>query len=400
MKIAVVCSGHIPSHYAHSINTVKHANAFAKLGHDVELLTVERYQEAKFNQEIDSIFDWYGIDKLIIKFFKDNSPFYWHEKIPYTRLLNAFNKFTFKKIKKIFDPEKNISKYIKDNSFDICFARSYNVVKHNVKNNIATIMETHNNKPENSQELLDVIKLSKSKYFLGIVTIHNTLKDNFIRLGVEEKKILVLDDAVDLEQYDKVSNNIIKNRKELNISIDKKIVLYCGSLKAGKGIHVILETAKKLQYRKDVLFYIVGGNIDEVKRWKSYCDKKQQNIIFTGFIEGSETPTYLKSADILFMPYDITEKYMVMDINTTSPIKLFEYMAAKKPIVTTRIEVIEKILKNKESGILVNDDNYVKAIEELILDNVVSKKMSDNAYKDVSKFTYKMRCKTIIKELS
>jgi glycosyltransferase involved in cell wall biosynthesis len=398
MKIAIVSSGHIPSHFAHSINTVKHADAFAKLGHDVELLIVKRYQESKMLSKIKSIYEWYGVDELPIKFFKDKSLFYWHEKKPYTRILNGLNRLTSKKFQSFLDPEKKISKYIKENDFDLCFARSYRVVKNNIQNKIPTIMETHNPTPEKVKDLMDVIKLSQSKYLKGIVTIHQKLKDNFVRLGVPELKVLVLEDAVDLDKYDQVSDDAEYNRTKLNLPLDKKIVMYCGSLKPGKGIHIILETAKKLENRNDILFYIVGGKNDEVEYWKNYKNQDYLNVVFTGFVEGSFVPQYLKSADVLFMPYDKSEKNMVMDINTTSPIKLFEYMAAKKPIVTTKIEVIEKILKHNESGVVV-ENNYSQAIVDLLSNIDLMIKLSDNACQLVQDFTYKKRCEQILKGL-
>ena len=80
-KIAIVCSGHVPSQFAHSINTVKHANAFFELGYNVELLTVQRFYEKKNLKKIN-IFSFYGIKKLKIKFFKDQSIFYYQD-IPF-----------------------------------------------------------------------------------------------------------------------------------------------------------------------------------------------------------------------------------------------------------------------------------------------------------------------------
>ena len=69
---------------------------------------------------------------------------------------------------------------------------------------------------------MDVLKLSNSEYFKGIVTIHQKLKDNFVRLGVPEKKILIQEDAVDLEIFDQISDDAEKNRNNLHISIKKK----------------------------------------------------------------------------------------------------------------------------------------------------------------------------------
>ena len=259
-------------------------------------------------------------------------------------------------------------------------------------------METHSPVPEKKRDLMDVLKFSNSEYFKGIVTIHQKLKDNFVRLGVPEKKILIQEDAVDLEIFDQISDDAEKNRNNLHISIKKKIVMYCGSLKPGKGIHLILQTAKKLELNNDILFYIVGGSKIEIDFWKNYNDQKYRNVVFTGFVYGSQIPQFLKSADILFMPYDKNEKDKVMDINTTSPIKLFEYMASKKPIVTSKIQVIEKILEDKESAIIL-DNNYEKGIKELLSSKKLCQKISENAYAQSKNYTYKRRCESILDTL-
>tara|TARA_B100001093_G_scaffold427446_1_gene421795 strand:+ start:672 stop:1871 length:1200 start_codon:yes stop_codon:yes gene_type:complete len=398
MKIAVTSSGHIPSQYAHSINVVKHANAFVKLGYSVELLSVKRFYENEFIKEIDDIFNFYGINRLPITFFKDKSIFYFQDKKPFRVLIKILKKFLPEKIKEISDPEKQISHYIKNNNFDLCYSRNFKLTKYNIENKIPTIMETHSPDPEKKRDLMDVLKFSNSEYFKGIVTIHQKLKDNFVRLGVPEKKILIQEDAVDLEIFDQISDDAEKNRNNLHISIKKKIVMYCGSLKPGKGIHLILQTAKKLELNNDILFYIVGGSKIEIDFWKNYNDQKYRNVVFTGFIHGSQIPQFLKSADILFMPYDKNEKNKVMDINTTSPIKLFEYMASKKPILTSKIQVIEKILEDKLSAIIL-ENNYEKGIEELLSNKKLCQKISENAYAQSKNYTYKKRCEKILDAL-
>ena len=176
MKIAVTSSGHRPSQHAHSINVVKHANAFVKLGYNIELLCVNRFQEDKFIKEIADIFDFYGVDNLPITFFKDNSIFYFQEKKKYKILIKILKKFLPKKIIEISDPEKKICQYIKDNNFDLCYTRSFKLTKYNIENKIPTIMETHGSVPEKKRDLMEVLKLSKSEYFKGIVTIHQKLR--------------------------------------------------------------------------------------------------------------------------------------------------------------------------------------------------------------------------------
>ena len=108
MKIAVTSSGHIPSQHAHSINVVKHANAFVKLGYNVELLSVKRFYENKFIEEIADIFDFYGVDNLPITFFKDKSIFYFQEKKNIRNIDKNFKKvFTKKDYRNFRSRKKN-----------------------------------------------------------------------------------------------------------------------------------------------------------------------------------------------------------------------------------------------------------------------------------------------------
>tara|TARA_X000000950_G_scaffold215871_1_gene259802 strand:+ start:717 stop:1925 length:1209 start_codon:yes stop_codon:yes gene_type:complete len=397
MKIAVVSNGHIPSQWAHSINIVKHANAFSKLGHEIELLSVKRFKEDQLLKKISNIYSWYGIDILPIKYFKDNSIFYFKEKKFLKIILKLANLFLPKFFQQIVDPEKKISQYIRSKNFDLCFARTYNVVKYNIENKIPTILETHNSSPKNIKNLIELLNLSQSKYFLGLVTIHDKLKENFLKLGVPKEKLLVLEDAVDLEKFDLVSDNIEINRKKLSIPLNKTIVMYCGSLKAGKGINLILNSAKKLECKNDILFYIIGGDENDINYWKNFNGINYNNVIFKSFVEGFQVPQYLKSANILFMPYETKNNYnSVMDLETTSPIKLFEYMASKKPIITSNIETIKKVLKNRESGILV-DGKFENVILDLLVDDKLCSKISSKAYQNVKNYTYNKRCTTILK---
>ena len=395
MKIAVASNGHIPSKYAHSINIMKHANAFFRLGHNVEILSVERYSENKFIKQISNIHDFYGISKLPLKNFKDNSIFYYYEKKLFGKLVKLLKFFFPKKIFEIQDPEKKISNYIKENSFDFCYARSYNLVKYNIINKIPTILETHNFTPEKTKDLMDVLRLSKSNYLKCIVTINKRLKDNFVKLGVDKKKILVLNDAVDLISFNNVLKKFSKSdlKKKNKINNNKKVISYIGHLYRGRGIEYILKASEKL---KNYIFLIIGGTDEDVLYYKSI--NKSSNVIFTGHIANSLIPNYAIMSDILLMPYTKdtpTWRHM-------SPMKMFEYIATGNPIIATDLPVIKNILKNNKNGILIKEKNYknlisaIKTLENKKLTNIIRR----NNLKLSKNFSYEIRCKTLINEFN
>ena len=396
LKIAVISSGHIPSQWAHSMHTMKMANAFSKLGYNVEVLTVERYLERKNKQKIEDIYKFYGISENVkILYFRDNFLFYLEEMKPFNRILWILKKITKNKIRYISDPEKQISECCKNNNVNLCYCRSYRTVFYNIKNKITSIMESHTPNIKHP-DLQKVIKLSHSKYFRGLVTISDILKHNFIKAGVPKDKILVLQDGVDIENF---QSSLTKEeiREILKIPKDKKIVVYCGSLFPDKGIEHILLVAKNIP---DVIFLLVGGRNQEIKMWKEYTiTHKIKNVQFTGFVENSKVPLYLKAADVLIMPYKTDQKIKIMDIDTTSPLKLFEYMAARRPIISTNIPAISRIITNGKDGLLAEPNNIQELsqfVKMVLKDNQLANKLANNAYKKVQKYDWKERCKKIL----
>lgn len=92
MKIVVVSNCHKTSKWAHSINLVKYANIFLKLGHEIRLLNAKRYKKDKLLNKINDIYNWYGIYNLLINYFKDNLIQYFKEEKNFKKTLKLFNK--------------------------------------------------------------------------------------------------------------------------------------------------------------------------------------------------------------------------------------------------------------------------------------------------------------------
>ena len=396
MKIAVISEGDIPSQWAHSINTVNHANGFFNLGHNVEILVIKKYRQFFLRNSNKKIQKFYGINQNIkIRLFLED-PRKLLKRFP--RIYQFINKIfrRFPRFNELIKPEQRIANYCIKKKIDLTYCRSYLGPYYTIKKNIPTITEIHTNDID-KKDFLTLMTLSKNKNFRVLVTIHEILKQSYSTRGMSRNKILVLEDAVNLEKFDRLIDDKKKTRKILKLGTNDKIIMYCGSLKSGKGISIILETAKRL---KNYKFILVGGTEKNINYWKMLMTKDNlHNVFFTGFVTPKIVPHYLKSADVLFMPYDLKEKNRVMDINTTSPLKLFEYMASKRPIVTTKIPTIEKIVSHEEHALLTapNDiQDIIDNIQRLMNDEKLDKTISENAYRRVKEFTYEKRCKRIL----
>ncbi len=219
----------------------------------------------------------------------------------------------------------------------------------------------------------------------GLVCITEKLKRRSVtNFDIPEHRCHVAPDGVDLGKYQTMSKNQL--RQELGLPINENIVMYTGHLYPRKGANILAETARNI----DGEIYIVGGTDNDIVRMVSQYGN-QPNIHFTGFVNPGEIHKYQLAADVLVAPYT-TEAWM------PSPLKLFEYMATGRPLVASKLDVIEEVIQDQKNGYLV-EPNSVKGLTEQItwiLDNKnKSAEVGARAKEDAKKYTWKRRAKDI-----
>lgn len=225
-----------------------------------------------------------------------------------------------------------------------------------------------------------------------IIVITQKLKNSFVKKGIDADKILVASDGVDLEKFD-IKKTQQECRKRLGLVLDKKVVLYTGHLYSWKGTQVLASSVGYLD--PETLVYFVGGTKKDVKNFKTQ-NSSVKNLVATGHRPHQEIPYWLKAADVLILPNSGKQnisKYW------TSPLKLFEYMASKRPIIASKLPSIKEIL-NENNSLLVEPDNPEKLAEGIknVLKNPnFSDKILNQAFQDVQDYTWQKRAGEILK---
>jgi glycosyltransferase involved in cell wall biosynthesis len=244
--------------------------------------------------------------------------------------------------------------------------------------------------------LENILKLRDNKYFKGIMTLNEVIKQNLIKKGFPKEKIAVMENAVDLAKFNKITDDKKTIKKKLNIPLDKKVILYSGIIGSSRGLDTIMEAAKILD-NKTYSFYFIGFGLEKLfKNWKSYKEKYESNteIIFLGLKPKKLIPLYLKAADILLAIFSSnisTKEYM-------SPVKIIEYMASKTPFITTKIGRNIEICNNDECLFTNPDDprDLSEKIELLIANEDLRKQLVKNAYQRAKSYSITKRCNKII----
>ncbi|USN45030.1 MAG: glycosyltransferase family 4 protein [Candidatus Woesearchaeota archaeon] len=206
--------------------------------------------------------------------------------------------------------------------------------------------------------------------------------------GFAPEKLVVLHDGVFLEDF-AIKDSVVAARKALGLPKTKKIVMYVGSLKGWKGHDTFIEAAQHLS-TKDVLFVSVGGRRDEV----SDLRKKYPRLTFFSRQEHTKIPLFLRAADVLIIPNTAKENISAL---YTSPLKLFEYMAAQKPIVVSDLPSMRAIVSEKEVVFAKPDDarSFAKAIDMVLGSDAKQKTLAKNAFALAHEFSWEKRAQAI-----
>lgn len=364
MNIIYFSNSTLPSKEANAVHVVQMAEAFTESGHDVTL-----WGHKGSLDNVENIYESYNISKkVVIKFYE---------------------KFSFKgsstlaSINAIWFAYRRKTDLIIGRDAKICALASLFGFK--------VIFETH--QPVSFFpffERLLLILAIRFKRFKKIITISKFLQDVLCNENhIRKDYVQVLNDGA-IEA---------KNIKPLKFDSKNKIHIgYFGHLHRGRGIDIIVELAKLLP---EIDFHLVGGNDKDVAFWKKSTNK-QNNIFFHGFFNYRQASQYRLSCDILLSPYQentsvangmITSQWM-------SPLKIFEYMASRKPFICSKLPVFDDILFHKKNCFLVESKDvlqWVMAIKTLCNDKNLSIKIAGEAYKNFQeKYTWKKRAQKII----
>lgn len=181
---------------------------------------------------------------------------------------------------------------------------------------------------------------------------------------------------------------------------ERVIITYAGSLYKGRGVESILEVAPRLN---QCAFVILGG--PDAERKKLMQLTKSSNVYFLGSISPKQVPGFLITSDILVALYDEDCEDIGGNktILTASPMKLFEYMAAGVPIISSDIGAIPEIIENGRSGLLIRPrdiDQFKNCIEKLMTDKSLAAALSSEALARVKRYSWERRLRRIFDRIS
>jgi glycosyltransferase involved in cell wall biosynthesis len=222
---------------------------------------------------------------------------------------------------------------------------------------------------------------------LGVVTITPQLAERYQSLGVPAEKIVVAPDGVDLAAFARPLERA-EARRRLGLDPARPLAVYAGHLYDGRGVEHILAAAAALP---GVDFLLVGGHPPDVARWRERASAAGLgNLILTGFVANGLVPAHLWAGDVLLMPYGTscpTAEWM-------SPLKMFEYMAAGRPIVASDLAALRNVLAHGVNAWLAPPDSpqgIIEAVRTLLAQPELAARLAAQARTDVERYSWDNR---------
>jgi glycosyltransferase involved in cell wall biosynthesis len=155
-------------------------------------------------------------------------------------------------------------------------------------------------------------------------------------------ELVITPNGVDLERFENLPQPE-EARRLLSLE-EKPTAGYTGHLYPGRGMELLEGLALRFP---QVQFLWVGGRPKDVDQWRFRLYQQEiENVRLFGFVENSRLPLYQAAADFLLMPYErtITGSSGGNSAPFCSPMKMFEYMACGRAIITSDLPVIREVL--------------------------------------------------------
>jgi len=258
----------------------------------------------------------------------------------------------------------SIREYIRKNKIDIIHCHGYKSNFYGLlasKGQIPSVTTNHNWLTSHWKlKIYCILDSLWIRFFDRIVAVSKEVKKDMLRYKIPEEKIRVIDNGIALERFEKVvETKDIKN--QLGFEENIRIIGTIGSLGMEKGHVYLLEAARQiLDVIKGLKFLIIGdGPLRKQLEEKSEKLGIREHVIFMG--RRKDIPELLMAMDIFVLP----------SIKEGLPVALLEAMAAKRPVIATKVGAIPKVIKNRDIGILVKpkDINELRdAVMNLIND--------------------------------
>lgn len=384
MKIALVAPTELPARRANTIQVMKMAQAMAEAGHDIRVVSPSARMEDTMQDRSSRA--WSHLEKLYglnVQF-----PVEWLPAPPWMRR---------------YDYGLSALRWARRWGADVIYTRLPQCAAIASYSGMKTIYEIHDF-PGGFMAgwLLRWFLAGRGAVRLVVISraLAQDLADRF-PIPSRPAFTLIAPDGVDLKRYEDLPVPPQARQclpSEIGGHLGEFVAGYTGHLYSGRGIEIILAMAEHLP---EISFLIAGGDPEDVTRVRAQADSRGlKNVLLTGFVPNAELPLYQASCDVLLMPYQAqVAASSGGDIaRYLSPMKLFEYMACDRAILSSDLPVLRETLSPEIAILLPPADiaAWVEAIQVLQSSPDKRRTLGEAARRAAGQYSWENRVRRIL----
>lgn len=160
------------------------------------------------------------------------------------------------------------------------------------------------------------------------------------------------------------------------------VVAFSGLFYPWHGVRHLAEAFLLLRARVPEARLLLVGDGEDAPLVRSILDGVAGDVLLTGLVPRDEVPGYLAAADVLVAAHAVDAGFI------GSPIKVFEYMAAGRAIVATRVAQMGDLLRDRETALMVptaDEEGLAGALAELHADPALRERLGRAAQSEAQR---------------
>lgn len=199
--------------------------------------------------------------------------------------------------------------------------------------------------------------------------------------------------GVDLARYRELPTPE-QARRQLGLAPGFSAV-YSGHLYPGRGAELMFRLAKR---NREIQFVWAGGTDEAVDSWRRRAVAEGvPNLQLLGFIPGARLPLVQAAGDVLLMPYgrEIAVSGGGDSAAVASPMKVFEYLATARPILSSDLPVLREVLDDSNAVLLPPEEEaaWQGALLQLREDRRLRESLAKRAHQTAQAHSWQSRMK-------
>lgn len=368
-RLIYVAKSKVPSRHANSVQVVNMICAFSSLVPNMEVYLPGGISAILKNFR-GTLFDEYGHtcpNNVKIHFKKASSS----------------NKHSF---------EDKVLNVIISQKPTLVFTRSPYTAWNLVKKKRPVIFESHWFSRNAEQiPIPRFVQLVSESQDSSVVATCPAIASAYLEAGINPSRILTLANGVDVDIFSKSSGGGLEKLFGSKI-YDLPIFIYTGSLGQGKGAQFLAEAAPSLG---NIHIAIIGGSNDEIQQLRTNYGNHSKLFLHPA-VQHKDIPGILNDATGLIMPYQ-NEGTLIPYM---CPLKMFEYLATGKPVISTDLPAMRTNLRHGQNALLFEPGSVAALTEQihrvLAMTESQSQALKKEQLSTVAHFSWASRAKTIL----